>query len=110
MFEVPMTNFSDYTVSSYNTKKQISGNLKGVRNENQLNPLTTSVPHHIETSQMICRMVSMWWGTLVVNGLKKKKTPDIKELSSDSLQILHKVDAIVICWCVIVKFKIEWTL
>ena len=37
MFEVPMTNFSDYTVSSYNTKKQISGNLKGVRNENQLN-------------------------------------------------------------------------
>ena len=55
MFEVPMTNFSDYTVSSYNTKKQISGNLKGDRNENQLNPLTTSVPHHIETSQMICR-------------------------------------------------------
>ena len=27
------------------------------------NPLTTNVTHHIETS-----LVSIWWGTLVVNG------------------------------------------
>ena len=31
-----------------------------------VNPLTTNVLHHIETSSLM----SMWWGTLVVNRLK----------------------------------------
>ena len=37
------------------------------------NPLTTIVPHHIESIQFICIanqwLISLWWGTLVVNGL-----------------------------------------
>ena len=39
------------------------------------NLLTTNVPHHRETSQLICLAnqinwpVSMWWETLLVNGL-----------------------------------------
>ena len=46
--------------------------------------LTTNVPHHIETSQLICIadrwIVSIWWGILVVNGLKglQKVSIDLK--------------------------------
>ena len=33
-------------------------------------PLTINVPHQIETSQLICIwLVSIWWGTLVINGV-----------------------------------------
>ena len=38
-------------------------------NSTFVNPLTTNVPNHIETSQLICSLVSIRWGTLVVNGL-----------------------------------------
>ena len=33
---------------------QLIGGLESTCNFNGLNPLTTSVPHHIETSQLIC--------------------------------------------------------
>ena len=40
------------------------------------NPLTTNIPHHIETihrsAMQINWLVSIWWGPLVVNGLKVK--------------------------------------
>ena len=39
-----------------------------------INPLTTNVPHHIETSQLICianQLTGFYMkGTLVVNGLR----------------------------------------
>ena len=33
-----------------------------------VNPLSTNVPHHIETSQLVCSPNQLW-GTLVENGL-----------------------------------------
>ena len=49
-----------------------------------VNPLTTNVPHHIETSQFglqINLLFSICWGTLVVNGFRRKRITmkDIKE-------------------------------
>ena len=48
-----------------------------------VNLLTSIVPHHIETSQLICIVnqltVSIWWRTLVVNGLTDKSRLTIFE-------------------------------
>ena len=45
--------------------------------QNKVNSLTTNVPHHIDTSQLICNANQltgfyMIWGRLVVNGLRQR--------------------------------------
>ena len=49
-----------------------------------INPLTTSVPHHIETSQLIRRRDQLTgfyiWGILVVDGLKSPTIMRFSEL------------------------------
>ena len=46
----------------------------GIEMEHWFNQLTTSVSHHVETSQLIAEQInwlaSIWWGTLVVNKLE----------------------------------------
>ena len=43
-----------------------------VKKRDTFNPLTTDVPDNIENSQLISiAVVSIWWGTVVVNGLNK---------------------------------------
>ena len=54
-----------------------------------INPLTTIVPHHIESSQLIC----ITWGTLIVNDLnfndsesgQQAKRGDITQPVGDNL-------------------------
>ena len=56
----------------------------------KLNQLTTIVPHHIETSLfalLINWLISMWWETLDVNGLKN----DQNMVYENSIQKKHNV-------------------
>ena len=67
-----------------------------------LNPLTTNVPHHIETSQLICIanwLVFIWWGTLVIKWLKHAL------FSSDCLNSTFQIKISYHCLPVVVYYR-----
>ena len=45
-----------------------------------VSPLTTNVPHHVETSKLINWLVSIYWRTLVVNRLKDFNHVTVKKV------------------------------
>ena len=57
------------------------------------NPLTTNVPHHIETSQLICSANQLtgfyMMRTLVVNGLMQVMCDHLKMISINSSYMLN---------------------
>ena len=63
-----------------------------------LNPLTTTVPQHIENNQLICRpnwLVSIWWGTLVVNGLTITSVRNyLLRINNTDAKVMFKVESI----------------